>query len=218
MIRVLLTALLAGILCQLAYAQQTWELAKRKTPADGDITIYTRAVPGMKLKEYKGVALVAANVSTLLAVFMDHAGYPLLFPNCINPKTLAHNGEKGWMVYIENATPWPIRHRDVVVRTTVSQEADGTLCLTLLNVDGIEPVHEGIIRGVSYSGVWRFKPLGPGRTEVTCTGLADPGGSLPNWLVNMFIIDDPLQSLENLRTRVKLAQYQGKKLLVWKDN
>jgi hypothetical protein len=41
---------------------------------------------------------------------------------------------------------------------------------------------------------------------------ADPGGSVPAWLVNLFIADGPLESFQKLKEHIKKPAYANARL------
>jgi len=56
-------------------------------------------------------------------------------------------------------------------------------------------------------GFWRFTLKQDGVIYVEYETHADPGGDLPSWLANSFVVGQPLGSLENLRKRVEANTY-----------
>ena len=59
------------------------------------------------------------------------------------------------------------------------------------------------------NGHYRFKELGPRKTWIEYEIDADPGGSIPGWLVRIASRDIPFITLQNLRKRVKVTEEQG---------
>ncbi len=48
-------------------------------------------------------------------------------------------------------------------------------------------------------GLWRFTPLGDGRTEMYYQQHSEVGGHIPAWLVNKLAVNIPFNSLERFR-------------------
>jgi hypothetical protein len=48
-------------------------------------------------------------------------------------------------------------------------------------------------------GSWIFKKIDDNRVEVIHQFMSDPGGNIPKWIVNMFIVSGPYKTLENLK-------------------
>ena len=56
----------------------------------------------------------------------------------------------------------------------------------------------GYVRVTSLKGQWRVVPKNGG-SEVTYEAQSEPGGSVPSWLANSFVVDAPLNTLKGLR-------------------
>jgi hypothetical protein len=64
------------------------------------------------------------------------------------------------------------------------------------------PLQQGFVRVSRVKGFWQLKPY-EGGVEVVYQVHSDPGGSVPAWLANSFVVDAPFNTLINLR---KLAE------------
>lgn len=65
------------------------------------------------------------------------------------------------------------------------------------------PRSEGVVRVAKVDGFWQFTAQGE-RVEVVYQVGSDPGGSVPAWLANSFVVDAPYNTLYKLR---QLAEY-----------
>ena len=45
------------------------------------------------------------------------------------------------------------------------------------------------------NGLWIFNPVSKGVTEIIYQYQGDPGGSIPGWVANLFIVDGPYKTL-----------------------
>ena len=52
-------------------------------------------------------------------------------------------------------------------------------------------------------GKWEVETVDDKNVLVSYQFLADPEGSLPSWIINMFLVDDPFKTMQNLREYVK---------------
>ncbi|MGH8352275.1 MAG: START domain-containing protein, partial [Pseudomonas sp.] len=52
-------------------------------------------------------------------------------------------------------------------------------------------------------GLWKLVPMGGGEVEVTYQVHSEPGGSVPSWLANSFVVDAPYNTLAALRARAE---------------
>ena len=91
--------------------------------------------------------------------------------------------------------PWPVTGRDVVIHVTTEKTADGTVIRHLKADPTYIPEEKGQIRVPKLVGEWKLQPKGQGVTEVTYQVETEPGGSIPSWLANSFVVDAPLNTL-----------------------
>lgn len=96
--------------------------------------------------------------------------------------------------------PWPVTGRDVVIHVTTEKTADGTVIRHLKADPTYIPEEKGQIRVPKLVGEWKLQPKGQGVTEVTYQVETEPGGSIPSWLANSFVVDAPLNTLKGLRS------------------
>ena len=182
-------------LCSHGLAQAGgWTLVKDE---DG-IRVYLSEVEGSDYKAYRGVVNIAADVSTLAALQDDLPGSCAWVHLCHEQRLLRHEGAESW-VYSRFAMPWPVEARDAVVRVVSQQATDGSLIRAMEGQPGYLPVASGYTRVSSLQGFWRFAPHGEGRVEVTYQVHTEPGGSVPSWLANRFVVDAPFNTLRDLR-------------------
>ncbi|MGA4633679.1 START domain-containing protein [Pseudomonas solani] len=187
------TALLAST----AHAED-WKLAKDE---DG-IKVYLSEVAGSKYKAYRGVATLKTDVATLRKLQEDVSGSCAWIHECEQQKLLKSEGADSW-TYTRFNTPWPVTPRDSVIHANTTEGADGSLTRTLKGEPKYVPEEKGFVRVAAVDGVWKFVPKGPGEVEVTYQVHTEPGGSVPSWLANSFVVDAPFNTLSHLRERAE---------------
>ena len=47
-------------------------------------------------------------------------------------------------------------------------------------------------------GYWKVRKIDENRTEISTEGKSSAGGDIPEWLANMFVEDNPYNSITNL--------------------
>ena len=66
----------------------------------------------------------------------------------------------------------------------------------------------GVVRLTQATASWTFKPLENGVVQVTSQAHVNPGGALPGWMTNLFLVDAPFKTLLNLKRAVNKAKYK----------
>lgn len=188
-----LSVLLAGV----AHAED-WKVAKDE---DG-IKVSLSEVPGSQYKAYQGVTLINAPVAKISALQEDVAGACAWIYECKTQKLLKHEGDKSW-TYTQFNTPWPVTPRDSVLLVTTNETSDGTLTRTLEGQPTYLPEEKGFVRVAQVKGFWKLVPKGANQTEVTYQVHTEPGGSVPSWLANKFVVDAPFNTLKALKERAQ---------------
>ena len=184
----------------------TWVLEKEKN----EIKIYTRQSENINIKEFKAITTVKATVSQLIALISDVEKYPQWVDNIISSEVLKEVNSDEKYYYNEIKVPWPFANRDNIVLAKVCKSSDTDV--VIIEMEGEPdyiPVKSGIVRIPEAKGYWKLTPIGNGETKVILRYLADPAGNIPVWLINMFIIDGPYNTLKNMKEFVKKEKYRG---------
>lgn len=171
-----------------------WQVAKNE---DG-IKVSLSEVTGSKYKAYRGETTIKASVAKLRALQEDVAAACSWIHECRSQKLLKHDGNMAW-TYTQFNTPWPVTPRDSVLLVTSEEGADGSLTRKLQGQPTYIPEEKGYVRVAQVEGFWKFVPKGPNLTDVTYQVHTEPGGSVPSWLANKFVVDAPFNTLKALK-------------------
>ncbi|QGA51263.1 MULTISPECIES: START domain-containing protein [Pseudomonas] len=194
-------AVLCGLTVLLATATaqaEDWQVAKEK---DG-IKVSLSEVAGSKYKAYRGVTVMKTTMAKLRALQEDVPGACAWIHECKSQKLLKHEGNQSW-TYTQFNTPWPVTSRDSVLEVTTEEGADGSLTRKLKGVPKYLPEEKGFVRVTQVDGFWKFTPKGADQVEVIYQVHTEPGGDVPSWLANKFVVDAPFNTLKALRERAE---------------
>lgn len=189
-------AIIAICVCQLSMADEPWTLAK---DADG-IKVFTRSVANSSFQEFKGEIELEASVNKVVKVLKDADSFQKWMPDLAESKLLS-SSEKEQFHYLENAAPWPVSSRDGVYHFTFSHAEDVGSVATMVYVKAVPdylPRQDGKVRITTCDGFWKIVETTNG-VSVTYQAHANPGGTIPGWLVNWTVVDTPFNTLKNLR-------------------
>ncbi|MDH0288966.1 START domain-containing protein [Pseudomonas sp. GD04087] len=174
---------------------EDWKLEKE----DDGVKVFLSPVAGSKYKAYRGVVDIKADVAKINALQEDVAGSCKWIHACAEMRLLKTEGDNSW-TYSKIDMPWPVTGRDVVIHVTTEKTADGGLIRHLKAEPSYIPEEKGEIRVPKLIGEWKLVPKGAGVTEVTYQVQTEPGGSIPSWLANSFVVDAPMNTLKGLRS------------------
>jgi len=176
-------------------AQYQWKLSKDE---DG-IKVYLSTVPASALKAIKVECTLDGTIDKLIGVIQ----------NVPMQKDWVYKNETAYVIkkinaddfyyYTEASIPWPLTNRDAVVHLKIINDIlANLLTITEISDPHYIPEKKGKVRVPSSSVRWLVTSAGPGKISIVYTFEADPGGSLPAWLVNMFAEKGPYQSFKKL--------------------
>ena len=194
-------AVLCGLTVLLATATaqaEDWQVAKEKE----GIKVSLSEVGGSKYKAYRGVTVMKTTMAKLRALQEDVPGACAWIHECKSQKLLKHEGDKSW-TYTQFNTPWPVTPRDSVLEVTTEEGADGSLTRKLKGVPTYLPEEKGFVRVAQVDGFWKFTPKGADQIEVVYQVHTEPGGDVPSWLANKFVVDAPFNTLKALKERAE---------------
>jgi hypothetical protein len=183
-----------------------WQLIKQ---ADG-VVVDRRAVSGSNLKEFRGRGVVTASLPAILAVFSDVARATEWMDSCSGSRTVADVSDREKLVYNRTHAPWPVSDRDAVLDNRVTfDEAEKAVRLEFWSVaDERAPPVPGVVRMPFLRGHWTLWPASDGKTtRVEYQVHANPGGRLPDWLVNYVSRDLPFRTITGLRAQLRRRSY-----------
>lgn len=185
-----------------AAGQTAWDLKRDK---DG-IVIYTRSSADSPLKEYRARAKIQSPLRNVYKFLSDLEKRPEWVIHCTGLDII--DTTDGRIRYHTGYDiPWPMEDRDLVVEADlwVSEDFSRAHLLTR-NVERDYVLKEGVIRMPAYLEDVYLEKVDSGTTLFTAEGFADPGGKVPAWLVNMFLVDGIYDSVQKTRERVAERQ------------
>lgn len=186
----------AALSCaSVASRAQDWQLVKDEE----GIQVYLATVPGSSYKAYRGVTTIRASIERLRSLQEDVPASCRWIFQCQEQKMLKFEGAQSWM-YSRFSMPWPVTPRDSVLHITTSVTAGGALLRRIQALPDYLPVADGLVRVSRVDGYWSLQPKAGGVVEVVYQAHTEPGGSVPSWLANRFVIDAPFETLQAYRT------------------
>lgn len=171
-----------------------WILEKE---GDG-IKIYTRISEGSTIKEFKALTTSTQPIEWLANLIDDVENYPNWQANITTATLLKQVNATEKYIHYTTDTPWPITDRDVAIHAKKTKKENGAVLFTLTSVPNYIAEKEDFIRLKISNGSWEFTPIENNKIDVTYRFYGDPEGSLPEWLINVFIVTGPYETLTNM--------------------
>lgn len=170
-----------------------WRLVKD----EAGIQVYLQSIPGSSFQAFRGVTRMRVEMPRLLALQNDVSAACAWIHACSEQTLLKHEGNLSW-IYSRFHAPWPVRPRDSILQVSTARDASGQVIRTVHGAADYLPRQPGFVRVSKVEGFWRFTPR-EDEIEVVYQVHSEPGGSVPAWLANSFVVDAPFNTLRALR-------------------
>lgn len=199
------TALLVFTVISAAFSQTTeWKLAKEQN----GIKVYTRHVDGFAIAELKTELTVNAPLNAVIAVITDADNYSKWIYSCTSSAILKKVSETDQYQYQVNDVPYPFSDRDIVIHFKIWQDPETKKVFTSsTGVPDYIAEKDGLVRVPTFIGGYEITALSENEVKIMYQVRLDPGGNIPDWMVNLFIVKGPYESTKKLRERVESKQY-----------
>ncbi len=168
----------------------SWKLEKDRN----GVKVFTRKTNGFKLKEFKAITKVEATPEILLNIIREAEKYPDWMAHLSRSHIVKKISDNELYIYSESDLPWPFSNRDIVTQSLLYWEGN-TAFVRMTGISDFIPDNKGIVRMPYSNGLWIFNPVSKGVTEIIYQYQGDPGGSIPGWVANLFIVDGPYKTL-----------------------
>ena len=171
-----------------------------------------------EIHELKLVTSLNVSLSGLVTLLSEVENYPKWGYKVSESRELKKVSANETYYYSKLDFPWPLDDRDVVVRSSIVQDpVSRRVTATSISYPDYLPANKGVVRMRNAKTTWTLVPGQGGWTYVEYFISSDPGGSLPDWLVNMALDVGPRETIKNIRSFVRQEKYQTAKLAYLKD-
>ena len=195
-----------------------WELERNEQ----GIRVYTREVPDSDIRQFRAEMTLPASLDRVLAVFDDFKRYPEWKFKVSMSGVLSQPDETSWYHYQDIRMPFPLDDRLFVLLSRLKAVGTREVVIDTRAVPGYcvgnlektcGPINSSEALVVKQAtGRHLLRQLEDGSTRVTWIQHAEPGGRLPDWLVNAMLVDGPWETFSNLREQVNRPRYRQARL------
>jgi hypothetical protein len=211
----MVAAALCGALAAPVRADEAASATSIKGPwqpvrSDNGITVVRRTVAGTQLHEFQGTGIIEAPISVVMAVLNDTDHRREWMKESKEQRTLQQVNDRMVILYNRIGAPWPVADRDSVLRAvTVFDTRNKLVRIEIVSTTHPDaPPVKGAVRMPFMVAHWYLWPVEGGKwTRAEYQVHADPGGSLPDWLINLVSKKIPHDTISALREQVKRRRY-----------
>lgn len=181
-----------------------------KSEKDG-IKVYYRQTGDVH--ELKLVTQIRASLSGVVHLFDDVPTYPKWGYRLAESRLVKRISDTEMYYYVRIDFPWPLSDRDLIMHTHLKQDLQTrTLTSTSTAAPDMLPEKEGVVRIRKAHSKWVITPAAPGLLSAEYYLYSNPGGSLPDWLINLAVDVGPRESMQKMRALLLDWRYQNVRL------
>ncbi|KPM92535.1 hypothetical protein AOR10_11955 [Vibrio alginolyticus] len=184
-----------------ASANENWQFESDKN----GITIYSREHSD-GLVEIRARMFTPTSYGAFLTLLEDSDNIPNWIDNTSHSRVLNQISATENIVYTQFKAPWPAKNRDMVTYSKYWVDELGFTIEIKSAPDSYLAEQNGYVRIRSVDATWELQKLTNDTTLVEYKAFADPGGLLPNWLINKLSKESAWATFSNLRK--ELPEYQ----------
>lgn len=181
---------------------ETEKDAWKKRLEKDNIVIYTRQLPDTKYLEFRAETEVIGSISRFKEIITDFDNYEELLADCKSIDVIETPSPDQFVYHMELSVPFPFAERDIVQLLAI-EETDKQLNIRLDNLPEKIETQENVVRMQRASGSWVVKQISGDKIYINFQYFADPGGNIPPWLVNSFIVKSPFKTLQTIREKME---------------
>jgi hypothetical protein len=193
----LLTMLLAASTA-FASIETTWQRVKEKN----GVVVFRGDVAGSNVVAFRGVSVIDAPIGNVVSVIYDVSRIKEWMSDLESSRVVEKKAIFTKIEYNRTKAPWPLADRDFVYSVDVKvNKADKSVDILIENATHVQaPEVPGVVRGELRSSRYFLQAIeGNTKTQIEVEILADPKGSIPKWVVNLFQRGWPSNTINGIR-------------------
>lgn len=189
-----------------------------KISESNGISSYSRQTSSGGIYEIYSTGMVNAPIASVEAVLRDVSARPQYVYGCAETSYANIPGLKNTadIHYVYNKTNMPgfLSDRDCIVKSVWTiDRSSGTVYCSSESIKSSYRLAAGVVRMPRAVSQYTLIPRGAGKTIVICRALADPGGNIPSFVINLFTKSLGSNMIVGIRKMSAKAKYQNAQII-----
>jgi len=183
-----------------------WKLVKEKE----DFKVYIRKPDDAAFEQIKIIAITEAGMNEIVAALEDVDNHKNWVYGTGESYVINREAYNNFNYYVTVKMPFPIKDRDVTIHYTRKLDSEsGIVEVNSTATSGLKDVQADYIRINEFRSRYTLRPQDNGKIEIEYFLNADPGGSLPSWVVNLVTTKGPTQTMKSLLELLESGYYES---------
>ncbi len=185
-------------------SDEKWRLVKQQKGID----VYVKSIPQSPVNAVKATKIVNCSLASAVATLLDVPNHHKWMYQCKMAKIVKKVNDSTWYYYAQSSTPWPVLDRDYISKIVLTKSEPNSISIIGTGIPDFIPEEKDIIRLPYSVSEWKFTMLEPNKIYCELYLSVDVGGSVPPWLLNLFVSRGPYLTLLNFSIMVQNKKYQ----------
>jgi len=183
-----------------------WEFVRERE----EVKVYRKEVGDRTA--FRGIGIIEGAPEKLVGIIHNPKRWKFWIDDLDEGKLLEKKSDFHFVFLQEIDAMWPVKNREIVFESIVSRVGPSQILLEMKSVNHPKaPANSNVRAKVSFTR-YKIDPLEGNRMQVTFENLSDPGGRIPNFMVDWASKSFPVSIIEGLRKEM-LNPAQEKALL-----
>ena len=183
-----------------------WEFVRERE----EVKVYRKEVGDRTA--FRGIGIIEGAPEKLVGIIHNPKRWKFWIDDLDEGKLLEKKSDFHFVFLQEIDAMWPVKNREIVFESIVSRVGPSQILLEMKSVNHPKaPANSKVRAKVSFTR-YKIDPLEGNRMQVTFENLSDPGGRIPNFMVDWASKSFPVSIIEGLRKEM-LNPSQEKALL-----
>ena len=183
-----------------------WEFVREKD----NVKVYRKEVGDRTA--FRGIGIIEGTPEKLVGIIHNPKRWKFWIDDLDEGKLLEKKSDFHFVFLQEIDAMWPVKNREIVFESIVSRVGPSQILLEMKSVNHPKaPANSNVRAKVTFTR-YRIDPLEGNRMQVTFENLSDPGGRIPDFMVDWASKSFPVSIIEGLRKEM-LNPTQEKALL-----
>ncbi len=183
-------------------AQKDWKIASDKD----NITLWTKDFPNSEIKQFKLKTIIKADFDKAYSVLKDVERMNLWYDRVSSVTLLKRISPNEGIYLLEYGLPFPFENRVATIRGVIDYNKDKGKITVNTSYHPFEvPKNKSEMLQIKTIGsTWEVTKLPNGQIEIIHSGHMNPGGNIPNWLINDGVTSGPIKTIKAFKKRLAL--------------
>lgn len=171
-----------------------WKLEKDKN----GIKVFTRKLDGYPVRQFSVETKVKGQIEDLDSLFRKIKNYPNWMADIEKVDEIKQLDKNTYQYYLILDSPFPSSNRDLMVEIKFLYPQKDILRLEIKDLKHLKDPQKGLVRIKNLEGFWQFEMMDNDSLLIKNQFISDPGGNIPNWVTNQFLIQNPFETTQSL--------------------